>query len=178
MPDGTEETKTVENNAPASEDLEAIKAQLEAEKTAKAALEEAMAAKDAKIVALEGTLGGLTSELEGKTAELDASITELAKAKEASEAAIGVATGKYREALIEAHPNIPQELIAGNTVEELFNSVEKGKAVVESVKKSMETQAAAGKVPAGAPTRGVITTEGMSPREMIAAGITQKGGTS
>jgi len=177
MPDGTEETQTVENTAPATEDLEAIKAQLEEEKAASATLKEAMAAKDAKIVALEGELGGLTSELEGKATELEASIAELAKAREASEAAIGIATGKYREALLEAHPDIPQELIAGNTIDELFGSVEKGKAVVESVKKSMEAQAAAAKVPAGAPTRGSITTEGMSPRELIAAGIQQKGGT-
>jgi len=164
MPDGTD----------TGEDLEAIKAQLEGEKKAKAGLEEAMQAKDAKIVALEGDLGGLTSQLEAKAGELEASITELAKAKEASEAAIGITTGKYREALIEAHPEIPGELIAGSTVEELFNSVEKGKAVVKSVKKTMEAEAAGTKVPAGAPERSAISTEGMSAREKIAAGIQPK----
>ena len=172
-----EETEgTQGNTAPAGEEIGPLKVQLEDIKGETLVLQQTIVDKDTRIAALEGELGGLTSELEGKTSELNASITELARAKDASEAAIGVATGKYRDALIEANPTVPQELIAGSTVEELFNSVEKGKAVVESVKKTMGEQAAAGKVPAGAPTRTGISTEGMTPREKIAAGIQPKGG--
>jgi hypothetical protein len=40
----------------------------------------------------------------------------------------------------------------------------------------MEAEAAAAKVPAGAPTRGAISLEGMSSKEKIAYGIQQKGG--
>ena len=172
MPDGTEDTQQTQET---QQTLETLTAQRVEEKTASATLKEAMAEKDARIAELEGSLTQQTQATQQTQSELDASITELAKAKETSEAAIGIATGKYREALVAGHPDIPQELIAGNTVEELFTSVEKGKAVVESVKKALDEQAAAGKVPAGAPTRGGISTEGMSAKEKIVAGILPKG---
>jgi len=76
------------------------------------------------------------------------------------------------------NPAVPEGIIAGETIEEIDSSVEKGRAIVESVKKAMEAEASMAKVPAGAPARGGISLEGLSPREKIAAGIQQKGGTS
>jgi seryl-tRNA synthetase len=170
-------------NEEAQETQQTLMARLEQEKAARATLEEAMAAREARIAELEAegetlraersNLQALLSEAkkegEAKASELEASMAELAKAREASASA----TAKYREALVAAHPEIPQELIAGDSIDELFSSVERGKAVVESVKKLTESQAAATKVPAGAPPRQGISTEGMSPRDMIAAGIQQ-----
>jgi hypothetical protein len=56
--------------------------------------------------------------------------------------------------------------------------VKKAKAIANAVKANLEAQAKEAKVPAGAPTRGEISLEGLSPREKIAAGIQQKGGIS
>jgi len=165
-----EQDKEAQNGASAAEELAAIRAQLEAEQGIKAGLETAAAEKDSRITELETALSEAKQESEAKASELAASVVALAGAKEASEAA----NSRYREALVAGHPEIPQELIVGNSIDELFDSVEKGKGIVESVKKAMESTAAATKVPVGAPTRGAIPTEGMSPREKIAAGIRPK----
>ena len=76
------------------------------------------------------------------------------------------------------NPAVPEGIIAGETIEEIDASVGKGKAIVEAVRQAMEAEAKGTRVPAGAPTRGAINLEGMSPREKIALGIQQKGGTS
>jgi len=172
------------------------------EKTAKAEvlskakeLEEAMATKDARIAelqaegeALRAERGNLqarvtefesqraesTTQLEGKTKELEASAAELATVNQAK----GEAVAKYLGLAKALNPTIPEGIVVGETIAEIEQSVEKGKAIVEAVRKAMESEAAATKVPAGAPTRGEISLEGLSPREKIAAGIQQKGGTS
>jgi hypothetical protein len=105
---------------------------------------------------------------------LEAIKTELASVKEAYAQAIS----KYLEAARALNYTIPQDVIAGQTIEEIDASVEKAKAIANAVKANLEAQAKEAKVPAGAPARGEISLEGLSPREKIAAGIQQKGGIS
>jgi hypothetical protein len=76
------------------------------------------------------------------------------------------------------NPTIPEGIITGESIAEIDASVEKGKAIVEAVKKAMEAEAKETKVPAGAPTRGGVNLEGMGPKEKIVYGITHKGETS
>jgi len=164
-----QENKEVPENqdkAPTAEDIAAVKAQLEEEQKAKTALEEAMAEKDAKLAELEAALS------EAKQGS-EASATELASVKEARDQAVS----KYLGMAKASNPQVPQDIISGETIAEIDASVEKGKGLVASVKKTLESETAAAKVPAGAPTRGE-TTEGMSNKDMIAAGLRQKGGTS
>jgi len=169
MDESNQETQENQNQAPTGEavgealSLDQIKAQLEEEQQAKAALEQGAAEKDARIAALESALSEAKQESQ-------AALTETARLKDAEATTVG----KYREALLAAHPDIPQDLIQGDSVSGLFASVEKGKATVHAVRKSLEAEAAATKVPAGAPTRGAISVEGMSPREKIAAGISRQ----
>jgi len=163
----TPETPENSNEVSTPEDMEAIKAQLEEEKTAKAAAEAALAEKDARIAELEASLSEAKSGSEVAAAAL-------ASTKEANAQAVA----KYLGAVRVANPAIPQDIIAGETIEEIDSSIEKGKGIVEAVKKAMEAEASKAKVPAGAPPRGEISLEGLTPREKIAAGIQQKGGTS
>jgi predicted nucleic acid-binding Zn-ribbon protein len=148
------------------EDLEAIKAQLEEERKAKAAAEASLADKDDRIAALEAELSEARSGFESTTAELSS-------VKEANAQAVS----KYLDAVRLANPAIPQDIIAGETIEEIDASVEKAKAIASAVKANLEAQAKEAKVPAGAPPRGEISLEGLTPREKIAAGLNQKGGT-
>src|SRR4030042_2040154 len=60
----------------------------------------------------------------------------------------------------------------------LVAAVARALSIATAVKASLEAQAKQAKVPAGAPPRSEISLEGLSPREKIAAGIQQKGGTS
>jgi len=182
MENGTEETQGTQgtqNTQVTPETMEAIKAQLDEEKKARAADEASLAEKDDRIAELraEGEalrversnlLASLSEAQQGSTAAAD----ELTQVKEANARAVA----KYLDAVRLTNPTIPQDIIAGGTIEEIDASVQKATAIAESVKASLEAQAKEAKVPAGAPTRGEISLEGFSPREKIAAGIQQKGG--
>ena len=172
--DENEETKVNENEAPAAEELEAIKAQLEEEQKAKAALEETMAGKDARIAELQGELSEAKQAIEEGTTKAEAATAEITSIREVKDQAVA----KYLDMAKALNPTVPEGIIGGATIEEIEQSVEKAKAIVEAVRKTMEAEAAQTKVPAGAPTRGGISLEGLSAKEKIAAGIQQKGGTS
>jgi hypothetical protein len=156
------------NAAPTGEETAAIKAQLDEEKKAKAAAVAALATRDAQLAALQ------TSLSEAKTASA-AAAAELTLAKQAQTKAVS----KYLDAVKLANPAIPGDVITGSTIDEIDASLAKATTIAGAVKANIEAQAKEGKVPAGAPPRGEISTEGLSPREKIAAGVKQKeGGTS
>jgi chromosome segregation ATPase len=166
-PLGTPETPESPNEAPTPEDLEVIKAQLEEEKKAKATAEAALTEKDTRIAELEASLS------EAKQGS-EAAAAELTQVKEAH----GQAVAKYLGAVRLSNPTIPQDVIAGDTIEDIDASLARATTIATAVKANLEAQAKETKVPAGAPTRGEISLEGLTPREKIAAGIQQKGGTS
>jgi chromosome segregation ATPase len=151
-----------ENQEPQPDELAAIKAQLDEEQKAKSALEQAISEKDAKLAGLETALSEAKKSSEALTTSL----------KEARDQAVA----KYLTIAKTLNPTIPQDIIGGDTIAEIDASIEKGKALVTSVKQYIEAEASAAKVPAGAPTRTTISLEGMSPKEKIAYGIQQKGG--
>jgi len=157
-------TLNVEPGNKAHEELDAVKAQLEEEQKAKTTLEEAMAGKDARLAELEAALSEAKQGSEASTAELTA-----------VKAARDQAVAKYATMAKALNPTIPEDMISGETIEGIDASVEKAKGLVSSVKQSLESEASKAKVPAGAPTRGAISLEGMSSRDKIAAGIQQKG---
>ena len=161
----TPETQGTQQTQETPETQQTLKAQLEEEQKAKSALEEAIAEKDARLAELETALS------EAKQGS-EASAAELASVKEARNQAVS----KYLGMAKATNPQVPQDMITGETIEEIDASVEKGKGLVSAVKKTLESEAAAAKVPAGAPTRGE-STEGMTNKDMIAAGIKQQGGT-
>jgi len=151
----TQETQETQNTASTPEDLEAIRAQLEEEKKAKAAAEAALAEKDARIAELQA---------EGEALRAEGVAISEANAQ---------AVAKYLNVVRTANSTIPRDIIAGQTIEEIDASVEKAQAIADAVRANLEAQAKEAKVPAGAPTRGEISLEGLSPREKIAAGIQQ-----
>ena len=168
MPEETEETQELQettNEVSTPEDLEAIKAQLEEEKEAKAAADAALVEKDAGIAELEASL----SEAQQGS---EAAAAELVQVKDAHSKAVA----KYLDAVRLANSTIPQDIIAGDTIEDIDASLAKAQTIAGAVKANLEARDKETKVPAGAPTRGEISLDGLTPREKIAAGIQQKGG--
>jgi len=161
----TPETPENSNDVSTPEDLEAIKAQLEEEKQAKASVEAALAEKDARIAELEANL----DEADQNFASLNSQVSQLKKAH-------GQAVVKYLDAVRLANPTIPQDIIHGDTIEDIDTSLSQAISIAERVRSRLEAQAKESKVPSGAPPRGEISLEGL--REKIAAGIQQKGGNS
>jgi chromosome segregation ATPase len=165
----TQETQETQGTQGTPETLEAIRAELEEEKEAKAAAEAAMAEKDARIAELEASLSEAKSQLDRG----EAAAAELVQVKEANSQAVA----KYLGAVRLANPAIPQDVIAGDTIEDIDASLAKATTIAGSVRASLEAQAKETRVPAGAPPRGEISLEGLTPREKIAAGITSLRGT-
>jgi septal ring factor EnvC (AmiA/AmiB activator) len=166
-----------EENDETQQTLEAVNAQLEGEEKAGALLAE----KDARIAELQAEGEALRAE----RSNLQASLSEAKQAAESLRAegvaiseAHARAIAKYLDAVRLANPAIPRDIIDGETIEDIDASVEKARTIADAVRQNLEAQAKEARVPAGAPTRGTISLEGLSPREKIAAGIQQKGGTS
>jgi len=164
--DTTQETQQTQETLVAQ--LEAAEVARDEANKANATLKEAMDKKDFVIADLETKRGELESSLSEAKSQSEALTTSLKEARDQ-------AVAKYATMAKALNPTIPEAMISGETIEGIDASVEKGKGLVAVVKKTMETEASAAKVPAGAPTRGE-TTEGMTPRDKIAAGIQQKGG--
>ena len=164
-PEKAQETQEHNDGVATTEDMEAIKAQLGKEQATLAEAQAALAEKDARIAELETSLSQEKSERE-------LALADLAATREANTAAVS----KYLDAVRLANPAIPQGIITGDTIEDIDASLAKATTIAESVKASLQAQAKEAKVPAGAPPRGEISLEGLTPREKIAAGIQQKGG--
>lgn len=82
------------------------------------------------------------------------------------------AVNAFREALRMAHPELPPDLIRGETVQELDESVAGAQALVDKVRAALERERTASRVPAGAPVDSGPDLSGLSARDKIAAGVT------
>jgi chromosome segregation ATPase len=167
QPQGTPAAAPLSNAAPTAEEHAAIKAELDLEKKAIAAAQAAITNRDKRITELQASVSAIQQA--GETA-----MAELTQAKGAYTKAVS----KYLEMTKAANPTIPPDVITGATIEDIDASVTKALSIATAVKASLEAQAKEAKVPAGAPPRGEISLEGLSPKEKIAAGIKRKGGTS
>ena len=123
--------------------------------------------RDERIGELESQLEQARSELSGKQDELDNSWVEMTALREAKDAAVSC----YRDALRLAHPELPPDLIRGETPEELAASVQAAQSLVEKVRAALRSEKDAARIPAGAPVDSGPDLAGLSPREKIAAGI-------
>jgi chromosome segregation ATPase len=167
------ETK-VENNTPTAEDYEALKAELEAEKQkAQTMVSEATQALTERVATLEADLTAKTGELETIQGQLAEATTNFDGAK----AAYAYAVEDYRKLVLQTNPLFTPDIIGGDTIDAVKASVEKAGVLVSKVKEGLEAQASAlsqlSVVPAGAPARGQINTEGLSAKEKINLGLEQ-----
>ena len=111
----------------------------------------------------QAELAGLRSALEQRDLEIQSLQSRLASA-----------TARYREALLAAAPEIPEELVVGESPEEVDASLAGARQMVERVRGRIESQIAEERVPSGAPVRGAQEFSGMSSREKIAYALTQR----
>ena len=76
------------------------------------------------------------------------------------------AAATYREHLLAQHPEMPAELVEGNSIDEVNESFLKAQKVVETVRRQLEED-----IPAGAPARSGVDVAAMSSREKIEYGV-------
>ena len=116
-------------------------------------LEQDLAAKDNEITAMKRDLGDLRQALD-ETGE-----------------AIAQAVAAYKEMIVQANPGLPAELITGDTIGEVDESVKNARAIMDKVRQEMEAEAARTRIPAGSPQRAPLDLSALSAREKIQYGI-------
>jgi len=159
-------------------ELETTKTELETATAEKESLTNEVEAKAATIVVLEQSVG----EKDGEIATLKQSVEDSNRRAGESEEKFTSLNGSlettinaYREVLLAANQNIPEELITGTTIDELNASVAKAATLVSQVRESIEAEIAAGRVPAGAPPRTPPDLSALSPREKIEYAVKEGG---
>jgi SMC interacting uncharacterized protein involved in chromosome segregation len=131
------------------------------------ALAEAVKSRDATIVRLEEVIRAKESEIDSLKNERD----ELKQALDEAGQAIAQAVAAYKEMVVQANPGLPAELITGDTIDAVKESLKNARAIMDKVRQEMEAAAASTRVPAGAPPRAPLDLSGLSPREKIQQGL-------
>jgi hypothetical protein len=90
------------------------------------------------------------------------------------------AVARYRDAALAAEPDLPPELVRGETLEEVDTSLAAARRTVAQIRQRLAEESESAQsfgrgFPAGAPARLSSSTEGMSAAEEIAQGLEQRG---
>ncbi len=156
----TEETNEVKAS---SDELETIRGELEELKREKETLAGELSSRDVRISELEQTVTAKDSEL----VTLKQAVAESEEQISSVNQSLTQAISSYKALVVQANPGIVEELISGNSIEEIDKSMEKAKTFVSRVKKELEAETAKTRVPAGAPERTLPDLSALSPREKI-----------
>ena len=151
-----------EQLAAAQADIERLQVQL--------AESEALAAQRAEEAA---TLLRQVSEQELALAQRGSEADELGTALAGAQAEVRQAAQSYRELVLQREPELPADLIGGDSVAEVDASVARVRQTVAQVRQHIEQQAQALRVPAGAPVRSGPDVSGLTPGEKIRLGLRQ-----
>ena len=127
------------------------------------ALTRELRSRDAMITRLEQTLAGKDSEIAALKQALNEAERKLADLGET----LAQAVAAYKELVVQANPGVLAELITGDTVEQVNESLKNARALVDRVRQEMEAEASKTRIPAGAPQRAPLDLSALSPREKI-----------
>jgi uncharacterized coiled-coil protein SlyX len=157
-----------QNQEPTGEELENSRtAQLEeiiaekerelAEKSSRISeLEQAITSRDNQIDALKQSVAGT----EARLTEVEDSLSQ--------------AISSYRALVIKSNPDLPEELITGDSIEEIDRSLASAQALIDRVMEQLETKIAGARIPAGAPLRTLADLSALSPKEKIQYAIGER----
>ncbi len=136
------------------EDLEALQEELAETRLRAERLAERLADREARAAELEETLAALREELHRvHTARREA-------------------VQRYRAALLAQSPELPADLVTGETVEEVEAAVQRAREIVGRVREQLVVETGHA-VPAGSPPRRPPDLDGLSPEEKIRYGLAQ-----
>lgn len=90
---------------------------------------------------------------------------------ESERAARRAAVARYREAVLASEPELPPELVRGDSLEELDASLDAARRAVAQIRERLMVESEQRGFPAGSPERRGPTTEGLSAAEKIAYGL-------
>lgn len=153
------------------EALAEARAEVERLETLTADREARAATLEQEAVELRERLSAVRAEIEAR----DAALADAGRERDALRAQLAEAAAKYRDLALTAASDIPAELIAGDTIEEIDASMEAARRTVARVRDHLEAQAQAGRVPAGSPERRAPDLSRLSPGDKIRLGLERRG---
>ena len=162
---------------PANDDLAALHEQLDEarEEVERLRHEAATASARAQTAIVEAA--SLRSDLAASAGAAEAATTEAGELRlrlEGAQAREREAAERYRDLVVKTEPALPAELIAGDSVDAVEASVEAARAMVTRVRTHIESQAQAGRVPAGSPARSAPDVSMLTPEQKIRYGLAQR----
>lgn len=116
---------------------------------------------------LEQTLATRESEMTA----LKQSVEELRQKLSATNGELEQAVASYKILVVEMNPGITAELINGDSIKTVNDSLEKARSLVGRVRKSVEKEISLTRIPVGSPGRQSSDLSALSPREKIHYGI-------
>ncbi len=125
--------------------------------------EAAAAEQQVSIVGLEEVV----ADREGEIATLKESVTGLEGRLAVVVDSLAEAVARYRAAIVRANPEVVEDLITGDTIDGIDESLVSARNVIDRVKRGLEEETALARVPAGAPERRTPDLSALSSREKI-----------
>ncbi len=122
---------------------------------------------NARIVELEETV----SDRDSEAASLKKYVAELEGMLSSSRDSLVEAVSRYRDMVIQASPGVLEELVSGDSITSIDESLQKAKNLIGKVREGLEAEVSLARVPAGAPERRLPDLSALSPREKIQYGI-------
>lgn len=133
--------------------------------------EDIIARQQGRIFELEEAVGRLEGELRERGEIIRSYMEEVAQRDKQIEQLKGhleQAVARYRQQLLAQSPEVPEELVKGETVAEVEASLAAAQKLVERVRRQLEARLSAERVPPGAPARTRPDLSALSPKDKIA----------
>ena len=146
-----------------TDELEATGGELEELKHDIEVLSRKLEDRDATVAGLEQTLASRDSEIIALKQAVDEATRKLTDINEA----LAQAVASYKAMVVQANPGVLAELITGDTVDEVNESLKNAQTLVERVRQEVEAEASKTRIPASAPQRAPLDMSALSPREKI-----------
>lgn len=99
--------------------------------------------------------------------ELEQAVADSDERFKASNDSLAKALANYKAIVVQVNPEVPEELVTGDSIESINESLGKAKGMISRVRQGLEAEIQAAKIPAGAPQRMPPDLSALSPREKI-----------
>lgn len=167
-----EEAQALQNELETTRtELEGIKTEKETLAGEKETLTAELEAKAAAVATLEQTAG----EKEAELTTLKQGAAESGDVLSNVNTSLANAVSAYKTIVAQANPSVPVELITGDTIEAINQSLESANTIVTKVREAVKEEISSASIPAGAPARTPPDLSALSPREKIQYAITKGG---
>ena len=133
-------------------------------------LESLVASKEKEIAAKDRQISKLEQAITDKDGQIDSLKQTLAESEEQNKQltdSLTQAIASYRTAVVNANPEVPEELISGGTIDAIDESLTKAKKLVSQVRQGLEAEAMQNRFPGGAPVRTPPDLSALSPKDKI-----------